>query len=207
MLSLVLFSSRPRLFLGLACNLSSAAIVTARGATMIAASLVIFVFVPRPQSVPASSTVLQGGLFSVKEIKTRLLCEHLHVSKSLNPGLLEPDPSWGSSILDNMIARRWLLSFRIHGTSRLLKRMWGCQKHHLFDLITLSELLLDLLKVEPLHLRCLRASLNPFNHLLWVTRRKLMYSTILTLRMLIWATTLGVKTRTWMMVWVLIVHC
>jgi hypothetical protein len=79
--------------LGLACNLSSAAIVTARGATMIAASLVIFVLVPRPQSVPGSSTVLQGGLFSVKEIETRLLREHLHVSKSLNPGLLEPDPS------------------------------------------------------------------------------------------------------------------
>ncbi len=55
----------------------------------------------------------------------------------------------------------------------LLEGVWG--KHQLFNLVSLGELLLDMMEAEPLDIGCLRASLNPLNHLLRVASGQLMH--------------------------------
>ena len=64
----------------------------------------------------------------------------------------------------------------------LLEGVW--REHELFNLVTLGELLLDMMEAEPLDLWCLRAPLHPLNHLLRVACGQLMHPAAMALGVL-----------------------
>jgi len=91
LLSLVLLPLcvAPALVLVAVGDLCSAAVVAARRATLIAASLMVVEIL---HDSHGRAAVMLRALFTVKEIEARLLRHHLHVAEAFHARMLEPDP-------------------------------------------------------------------------------------------------------------------
>jgi hypothetical protein len=91
LLSLVLLplSVPPALVLVAVRDLCCATVMAARRRTLIAASLMVVEIL---NDSHGRAAVMLRALFTVKEIETRLLSHHLHVSEAFHSRMLEPDP-------------------------------------------------------------------------------------------------------------------